>query len=139
MTKASLLHELQHEMYIALQPSPVHGIGVFALCGIPKGCRNIFSKDTGEWIRVGFEDVASLPEHSRNYIETYYLYDETHYFIPAQGCKVMDMASYLNHSATPNIISIEEGKYFETLRDICKGEELLVDYGSIADVVGYEK
>lgn len=131
MNKQELLTELQHEMYVALQPSGIHGIGVFAIRDIPKGSRNIFSPETGQWIRVSFEEVEQLPQHSRQFIETYYLYDDTHYFIPSHGCKVMDMASYLNHSNTPNIVSVEEGIFFEALRDIKTGEELLVDYGEI--------
>lgn len=135
MTREELLHELRYEMYVALRPSGVHGIGVFAITDIPKGCRNIFSPETGQWIRVSFEEVEQLPDHSRQFIETYYLYDDTHYFIPAHGCKVMDMASYLNHSSTPNIASVGEGAFFEALRDIKTGEELLVDYGKIVDGV----
>jgi SET domain-containing protein len=133
MTKEELLQELQHETYVALQSSGIHGIGVFATRDIPKGCRDMFSKETGEWIRLSFEEVEQLPEHSRRFIETYYLYDDTHYFVPAHGCKVMDMASYLNHSNTPNIASVEEGVFFEAMRDIKPGEELLVDYGKIVE------
>ena len=135
MTKEELLHELQHETWVALQPSPVHGIGVFAVCDIKKGCKTIFSKNTGGWLKLGFEEVEQLPAHSKNLVETYYLYDSEHYFIPDHGCKVMDMANYLNHSSTPNIISVADGDYFETLRDIAKGEELLVDYGTIVEGV----
>jgi SET domain-containing protein len=131
MTKAELLQELGKETFVALQPSAVHGIGVFAICDIPKGCKTLFSKNTTNWIELSFEEVEALPEHSRNFIETYYLYNETHYYIPDHGCKIMDMANYLNHSSSPNIQSVEEGAYFETLRDIKKGEELLVDYGEI--------
>lgn len=135
MTKEELLHELQHETWVALQPSPVHGIGVFALCDIPKGCKTIFSKNTGGWLKLGFEEVEQLPAHSKNLVETYYLYDSEQYFIPDHGCKVMDMANYLNHSGIPNIISVADGDYFEALRDIAKGEELLVDYGTIVEGV----
>lgn len=135
MTKEELLQELQHETWVALQPSPVHGIGVFALCDIPKGCKTIFSKNTGGWIKLGFEEVERLPAHSKELVETYYLYDSEQYFVPDHGCKVMDMANYLNHSSTPNIISVADGEYFEALRDIAKGEELLVDYGTIVDGV----
>lgn len=135
MTKEELLQELQHETWVALQPSPVHGIGVFAICDIPKGCKTIFSKNTGGWIKLGIEEVEQLPAHSKNLVETYYLYDSEHYFIPDHGCKVMDIANYLNHSNTPNIISVDDGEYFEALRDIAKGEELLVDYGTIVDGV----
>lgn len=135
MTKEELLQELQHETWVALQPSPVHGIGVFAICNIPKGCKTIFSKNTGGWIKLGIEEVEQLPAHSKNLVETYYLYDSEHYFIPDYGCKVMDMANYLNHSNTPNVISVDDGEYFEALRDIAKGEELLVNYGTIVDGV----
>ena len=39
MTKEELLDELTLETYVAIKPSPVHGIGVFAIADIPKGCR----------------------------------------------------------------------------------------------------
>ena len=133
MNKAALLQELQADNYVMLKPSPVHGIGVFAIKDIPKGCRSIFSKGTGGWVRLSFEEVEQLPPHSRNLVETYCLYDETHYFVPDYGFKLMDLVLYLNHSSTPNIASINEGEEFEALRDIQEGEELLVDYGSIAD------
>ena len=135
MTKHELLQELQHETFIALEPSGIHGIGVFAICDIPKGFKQLFSKNNGSWIELDFEEATQLPAHVREFIETYYLYDEEKYFIPDHGCKVMDMANYLNHSNTPNIISVNEGEYFETLREIKKGEELFVDYGEIVDGV----
>ncbi len=133
MTKTELLHELEQETFIALQPSAVHGIGVFAICDIPKGCKTLFSKNNTQWIELSFEEVAALPEQSRNFIETYYLYNETHYYIPDHGCKIMDMANYLNHSSNPNIRSVDEGAYFEAIREIKTGEELLVDYGEIVN------
>ena len=133
MTKDQLLRELQHDTYVALKPSPVHGIGVFAIRDIPKGCRTIFSTGVGDWVKLSFEEVEQLPEHSRNLIETYCLYDDTHYFVPDYGFKLMDLVLYLNHSDEPNIVSVNEGEQFEALRDIKTGEELLVNYGSIAE------
>lgn len=121
-----------------LKPSPVHGIGVFAIRDIPKGCKNIFSSNVGEWIKLPIADVEKLPDHSRQLIETYCLYDEEHYFVPDYGFKVMDMVNYLNHSSTPNIISVNDGEHFEALMDIPEGAELLVNYGEIVKVEGYE-
>jgi SET domain-containing protein len=40
---------------------------------------------------------------------------------------------YLNHSDTPNLISINDGEYFEAIVDIAAGEELLIDYGTIVE------
>jgi SET domain-containing protein len=131
--KGKLINELQHQTYVMLQPSPVHGIGVFAIRDIPKGTRNMFSTGIGEWIKIPAGEVDALPEHSRKLVETYCLYDEENYFIPDYGFKVMDLVLYLNHSDTPNIISINEGEQFETVRDIKTGEELLVDYGTLVD------
>lgn len=138
MTKEELLRELSQEMYAMLKPSPVHGIGVFAMQDIPKGCRTIFSKNVGEWIKLPIADVEKLPDHSRNLVETYCLYDEEHYYVPDYGFKVMDMVNYLNHSSTPNIISVNDGEYFEALTDIAAGEELLVNYGLIVNTTEYD-
>ena len=135
MTKQELLEELQKEMFITLKPSGIHGIGVFATCDIPKGCKTLFSRNTSGWILLSFAEAEKLPPQAKEHIETYYLYDEENYFIPDHGCKIMDMANYLNHSNTPNIHSVNDGEYFETLRDIKGGEELLVDYGEIVDGV----
>jgi SET domain-containing protein len=45
----------------------------------------------------------------------------------------MDLVNFLNHSDTPNIISINDGEFFEAIQDIKKGEELVIDYGEIVD------
>ncbi len=133
MNKIQLLAELSSNTWCMIQPSPLHGIGVFALCDIPKGCRSMFSTGVGEWIPVLRSEVAALPLHSQSLVENYCLYDDTHYFIPDYGFKVMDLVNFLNHGDTPNIVSVNEGEYFEATRDIAAGEELLVDYGTLVD------
>ena len=137
ITKATLLNELIHHTYVMLRPSPVAGIGVFALRSIPKGCRDMFSKpDPNEkWIILTKEEVLNLPTHAKILVENYCLFDANQYYVPDNGFKALDVSLFLNHSDTPNIISIEDGNYFETLRDIAEGEELLIDYGSIVDEV----
>lgn len=133
MTKDALLQQLRHETFVALRPSGIHGIGVFAIRDIPKGTKNIFSHGIGDWIKVSITEVEALPRHSRDLIETYCLFDEDHYYVPDYGFKVMDLVNYLNHSADPNVISVDHGEHFEALRDIKEGEELFVDYHSITD------
>lgn len=131
MTKEALLSQLKNDTYVMLKPSGVHGIGVFAIRPIPRGCRTIFSKDQGEWIKLPITEVELLPAYSRELIETYCLFDEEHYFVPDYGFKLMDLVNYLNHSNNPNIISVNDGEEFEALRDIETGEELMLDYGHI--------
>ncbi|GAC1452493.1 MAG: hypothetical protein NVSMB7_15200 [Chitinophagaceae bacterium] len=133
MTKEALLAQLKNDTYVMLKPSGIHGIGVFAIRPIPKGCRNIFSKGVGEWIKLPVAEVALLPQHSKDLIETYCLFDEEDYYVPDYGFKVMDLVNYLNHSSTPNIISVNDGEEFEALIDIHAGEELFVHYGHIVD------
>jgi SET domain-containing protein len=133
MSPAKLLEQLRTQTYIALGSSPIHGIGVFAIQPIPKGCQDIFSKDSGEWIKLPIAEVEALPEHSRSLIETYCLFDEENYFVPESGFKIIDPVIYLNHSSRPNIISINDGEIFEALRDIATGEELLVNYGELVE------
>lgn len=135
MTKAELLAELSNNTYVMLKPSPIEGIGVFAVTDIPKGCRAMFSKPDAadEWITITKNEVEALPPHTRFLIGNYCLYDEENYFVPAHGFKKMDVALFINHADTPNIISINDGDYFEAIRDIKAGEELLIDYGGIVD------
>jgi hypothetical protein len=133
MNKEALLKELAASTYVMIKPSPLHGIGVFAIRDIPKGTKNIFSKGVGDWIKVSKEEVDALPQHSKDLIENHCLFDEDFYFIPDYGFKLVDLVIYLNHSETPNVISLNEGEEFEAIRDIANGEELLVDYGTIVE------
>jgi hypothetical protein len=135
MTKAELLAELGNNTYVMLRPSPVEGVGVFAIRDIPQGCRDMFGKpdDAADWITIPKKEIELLPEYAQFVVGNYCLYDEDNYFLPAQGFKKMDVALFLNHSDTPNIISINDGDYFEAIRDIKAGEELLIDYGGIVE------
>jgi SET domain-containing protein len=135
MSKAELLAELSNNTYVMLQPSPIAGIGVFAIQDIPKGCRDMFSKPdvNDKWITVSKKEVDALPAHAQFIVGNYCLYDNENYFIPDDGFKKIDVSLFLNHADTPNIISINDGDYFEAVRDIKAGEELLLDYGEIVD------
>lgn len=133
MTKEAILKELANNTWVKLQPSPTHGIGVFAVRDIPEGCTAMFSKEMGEWVTVLRSEVNALPQYAKELVENFCLYDEQHYFIPAQGFKAIDLSLFLNHSEKPNIISVNDGEYFKAIQAIKTGEELLVDYGSIVD------
>jgi len=135
MTKEELLAELRHGTYVMLKPSTIEGVGVFAVRDIPKGCREMFSKPTpaDQWISLSMQEVEELPVHARFLVGNYCLFDDENYFVPGQGFKSIDLSLFLNHSDTPNIESIHDGDYFEALRDISAGEELLIDYGTIVE------
>jgi SET domain-containing protein len=111
----------------------VHGIGVFAITDIPEGCTDMFSKGIGEYMKVSRKEIDALPDHSKTLVEEYCLFDEEHYWVPNIGFKVIDLVSFLNHSDTPNIVSVNDGEQFRTIRPIKAGEELFVDYGTLVD------
>ncbi len=95
----------------------------------------MFSKPSPEdkWISVSKAEVEQLPPHARLLVENYCLFDQENYFVPDYGFKKVDVSLFLNHGDEPNIISISNGEYFETIRDIKSGEELLIDYGGIVE------
>ncbi len=135
MTKEELLNELNGNTWVMIKPSPIEGIGVFALRDIPKGCRAMFSKvdDNEKWISITKIEMNNLPAHAKALIENYCLYDADHYFVPDYGFKKMDLVNFINHSDEPNIISINDGEFFEAIKDIKIGEELVIDYGEIVE------
>lgn len=130
-----LLQELIDNTYVRLQPSAVAGIGVFAIRDIPKGCRAMFSKPNAadQWVTLTRAQVQALPDYARALVENFCLFDEAVYYVPQQGFKSIDVSLFLNHADSPNVQSIDDGNYFEALRDIAVGEELFLDYGKIVD------
>ncbi len=133
MNKSELIQHLQNNTYVRLKPSGIHGVGVFAIREIPKGCDSFFSTVQDEWIYLSYTEVGQLPIAIQNLIETYCLFDDNGYFVPSHGFEKMDLSLFLNHSDRPNVASIEDGERFIALMDIKEGEELFVDYGTIVD------
>lgn len=134
MPHTRLLSDLRDRTFVAIRPSPVAGIGVFAIRPIPKGCRDIFTPPAGGddgFIAVPRAEIDSLPEHARHLVETYCLYDDDHYHLPEDGFKKLDLVHFLNHSTQPNVRSVDDGAWFEALVEIGAGEELFVDYGTL--------
>jgi SET domain-containing protein len=131
MTKEQLISDLL-DVYVIPRPSSIHGIGIFAVRDIPKGCRNMFSKGNDEWIKVPVAEVEELPEYAKTLVHTYCTYDTEFYYVEKYGLKKMDIVSFLNHSDKPNLAVIDNGEFFETTRDIKSGEELFLDYADVA-------
>ncbi len=109
-------------VFCTLKPSPIHGIGVFALRDIPAGTKVIWEyADVG--IATLYEDeFAQLPTAIANEIlnKTIFVEGELLSFIDPNS--VSNYRSYMNHSDTPNTDGIT------ATRDIKEGEEITEDY-----------
>jgi hypothetical protein len=73
----------------------------------------MFSKPSPDdkWIIVSRGEVSALPAHAQWLIGNYCLFDENNYFVPGHGFKKINVSLFLNHSDTPNVISINEGEF----------------------------
>jgi SET domain-containing protein len=111
--------------YFEIRPSPIQGLGGFAIRPIDRGTRVV--EYTGERITHAEADAryddASMPRHHT-------------FLFTVDARTVIDAAvggsaaRFLNHSCEPNCAPVlEAGRvYIETARDIQPGEELTYDY-----------
>jgi uncharacterized protein len=114
---------------VVVQPSPIHGLGTFAVAPIAKG--------TPVWrFTPGFDldiDPAALerqPGHFRKVL-LHYGYLDTRLQRYILCC---DDARFINHSAEPNLASDYSADRYGVdvaARDIARGEELTIDYGLV--------
>ena len=127
ISKKKLLEHLSQEVYCHLGVSPVHGIGVFAMRSIPKGVNPMRSRLKFDEIAYTHKEIKALPRSMRQELEIFCYHDEEHVFVPEIGLNAMNMAVYLNHSKSPNVVYKKNGQ-LTTLRAIKNGEELMMDY-----------
>jgi len=128
--RAHLLNRVLRNCYCRLQPSNIHGIGVFAVRDIPKG-RNPFRMipkygDIG-YVRITEDELDALPPKLSEVIRNLFIPTDGKMHIPNHGMNMINLNCYLNHSATPNMCT-KNGYDFVTFRKILVGEELTVDY-----------
>ena len=114
-----------------LKPSGIHGIGIFLLQPVRKGDL-IWQYDSRIDRVYTDEEVASLPGHMQEYLQTYSTWHEQ------TGLWVLcgDNGRHFNHSDTPNTVSdgIAFGRDFAA-EDLAEGTELTSDYRTICDSV----
>jgi SET domain-containing protein len=109
-----------------VQPSAIHGSGLFATNFVPRG--------TPVWrFQEGFdreftpEQFSSLPPEARKHLRWFAFFDA------ANNCWVLsgDHACFMNHGSNPNTGAVSDAKLpvvTVALRDIAAGEELTCDY-----------
>lgn len=119
---------------VTVRPSPIHGFGVFADEPIAAGTV-VWSFTPDFDLETDPSAMDGLPELLRDRLLHYgYVDKRLHRFVLC-----CDDARFLNHSATPSLItdlSAERHGVDRAARDIAVGEELTVDYRAFDD--GFE-
>jgi len=120
MGKASLPHQ---KVFTRLKPSPIHGVGVFAIRNIPKGTRLFDSSEEIVWLDE--KQIMHLPGNLRQMYEDFCIIKDGQYGCP-RNFNNLTMAWYLNDSLNPNVM-VDENYNMWAIRDIVDGEELTID------------
>src|SRR6266436_1564650 len=119
------------EFSCVLKPSPIAGIGVFALHDIPKGAVILHTK-----FKIRLLKTKEVPAELLSYCV--HLNDEE--CLGPEQFDRMEIGWYINHSDTPNIARNRTAEYsdqeinsfkarpFTAIRDIKAGDEITVDY-----------
>ena len=122
------------ESFTRLKPSPIHGIGVFAIRDISKGT-NIFKDDRSEMVWVDRTEVQKKSGEIRRLYDDFCVQDNGKYGCP-NGFNNLTVAWYINEPLEghePNVECIGEYDFFAA-RDIEVGEELTVDYSTYNEI-----
>jgi SET domain-containing protein len=118
--------------YCRLQPSPIHGIGVFAIRPIPKGLNPMQELRETDFLSVPKSEVDALPPELKKLAVDMCPENDGVFDFPDYSLNELGISFYLNHSITPNMLE-KDGDFYAT-RDIEAGEEITVDYGTYGEV-----
>lgn len=110
------------------RPSPMHGMGAFAIRPIPAGVRLIEyagERITPDEADARYPDRAGVPHHT----ELFAIDDD----IVIDASYGGNDARFINHSCDPNCDAVVDGDriWIETIRGVEVGEELAYDYAFV--------
>jgi len=147
MSAPAFLRRLERETCVRLKPSPIHGVGVFAVQSIKQhtDCFPRIRTDV-ETRFVAESELQAVQPETRRMIQDFCLQRNeggtTGRWVMTDGFAAMDMSFYLNAATGKNDANVEMFNdprssmcCFRAKRDIAAGEELLFDYGRPASAV----
>lgn len=110
---------------VRIAPSPIHGVGVFAMRDIKEG-EAVELDAIPHAFDVPYERFGELQPHVSELILSHWpqVVNGSHFLYP-----VTKMSAFLNHSESPNV----DAAGCRALRAIKAGEELTEDYRLIAN------
>ena len=109
------------DIYVKAAPSPIHGVGVFAVSAIPEGATvQLWSDAEMRLIRKPVDGLL------KSMVLTYGVETAEGYLCPRDFNRA-EIGRYINHSDTPNMTYADQIT-LRALRPIAPGEELTVNY-----------
>jgi uncharacterized protein len=132
MNRKQTIRRILRESYCRLAPSPIHGVGVFAVRDIPKGVDPfaVGVRYPRGWVAITPAELERARGGVRKLLASLFVPDADGAFrIPILGANLVDIGAYLNHSDRPNMRTAD-GHRFVTRRRIRSGEEMTVDYAT---------
>lgn len=142
LTEKLIIKRLE-KVYCKLAPSPIHGVGVFAIRDIPKDL-NPFSDSfmAQESIIVSKEKISHLGEDVISLLHDYHPTSGKNKQIVSNFPNQLIWSNYINYvddtNPEPNIELLTNGEWI-TLRPIKKGEELIEDPKRLFNEDGTQK
>ena len=131
MSKQRLLANLA-KVYCRIQPSDLHGVGVFAIRRIPKGINPFELPIDIELVSLTPADLRMLAPGIRQMIKQYNVNQNGRYVMSTLGLNLVELEYFVNHSTSPNLVFDEDNACYRTARTIATGEELTADYNEYA-------
>ena len=120
-----------------LAPSPIHGIGVFALGRIGAGTQ-VFATDIREivWVDAAIVDALPAASAERRWYDDFAIRQPTRYGCPP-SFDLLGTGWYVNEPPPGEAANIRVDPDFAMFaaRDISAGEELTVAYASFSGIV----
>ena len=113
-----------------VQPSPIHGLGVFTREPVCKG-QIIWLFDDRIDREIAMADLDGLPGHMVNYLFQHAEFFETRQIFVLGS----DGDCYMNHADTPTLV--DGGAVLIAARDLKAGAELTCDY-RVVRVLGFD-
>jgi len=137
--KEKIIINRLNRVYCRLKPSPIHGIGIFAIRPIPKGT-NPF-KDSYMAQEAILISRKKIPSEFEQLLEDYHPssknQSETQRIVSNYPNQLI-WTNYINYSDEPNIELMSNGEWM-TLRDIQVDEELVEDPKRLFNADGTHK
>lgn len=123
--RQAFINFLDRTTFVRLKPSPISGVGVFAVRDIPRDTNPFQTKIPLQTrtIDITAQEMKQLAPGVQKIITDFLHPDNASQRIPipTNGMNSLDMSFYLNHSETPNTVAVEEGSTaFMEFRTLCR-------------------